>query len=219
MKNSLRSRLLPLAVGVGCAGAFLAAAAWAAIPDSSGTIHACYARDDGRLRVIDPAKSSCKSRETPLQWSAEPAAAELPRSFVSRRNVDAQIFAGFNAPLLTLELDPGTYQVFAKFNVSSLDAVNGRRVGCSLDPANEDGTPGDEQSAASDQTAAHIGPQGQPGEIVVLSLAVSQTLTQSGSVVLRCTADEAPGAMSSFASIRAVEVGSVETEEETAPLP
>lgn len=200
------------------AGVFVAATAWAAIPDSNGTIHACYTRE-GVLRVIDPATTSCKSRETPLQWSAAPAPAELPRSFVSRRNGDAQIFAGFNAPLLTLELDPGTYQVIAKLNVSGLDGVNGRRVGCSLDPANEDGTPGEEQSAASDQTAAHIGPVGQPGEIEVLTLVVSQTLTQPGSVVLRCTADDAPGVMSSFASIRALEVGSVETEEEPAPLP
>lgn len=218
-RRALRSKLLPLAVGAAGALALVASAAWAVIPDPDGTIHACYARDDGRLRVIDPARSSCKSRENPLQWSSAPAAAELPRSFVSRRNDDAQIFAGFNAPLLTLELDPGTYQVIAKFNVSSLDPVNGHRVGCSLDPANEDGTPGDNQSPASDQTAAHIGAQGEPGEIVVLTLAVSQTLTQPGSVVLRCTADEAPGAMSSFSSIRAIEVGSVETEEEPVPLP
>ena len=207
----MTKRLLPLAIVSACAIALVATAAWAAIPDANGTIHACYKRD-GALRVIDSATQACTSRETPLQLAAAPVPASLPRSFVSRRNDDAQVFAGFNNPLLTLELDPGMYQVIAKFNLSSLDPVNSRLVGCSLDP-------GEDQGPASDQTAAHIAPQGEPGEIVSVTMAVSQTLTQPGTVALRCTADASPGAMSSFASIRAVEVGSVETEEEHVPLP
>jgi hypothetical protein len=211
-------RLLPLAIVGAVAIALVATAAWAAIPDANGTIHACYKRD-GALRVIDSATQTCTSRETPLQLAAAPVPASLPRSFVSRRNDDAQVFAGFNNPLLTLDLDPGVYQVIAKFNLSSLDPANSRLVGCVLDPSNPDGTPGDDQGPDSDQTAAHIAPQGQPGEIVSVTMAVSQTLTQPGLVALRCTADASPGAMSSFASIRAVEVGSVETEEEPVPLP
>jgi hypothetical protein len=45
--------------------------AYAAIPDSGGTIHACYASKDGTLRVIDPGSGqSCDTkRETALNWN------------------------------------------------------------------------------------------------------------------------------------------------------
>jgi hypothetical protein len=42
-------------------------AAFAAIPDSSGTIHACYGRD-GQLRVVESA-AACRRAETAIQWS------------------------------------------------------------------------------------------------------------------------------------------------------
>ncbi len=45
--------------------------ALAAIPDASGIIHACHARKDGVLRVIDPAAGgSCDAKkEIPLSWN------------------------------------------------------------------------------------------------------------------------------------------------------
>jgi hypothetical protein len=50
-----------LAVGAGLA--------WAAIPDSSGVIHACYKQTGGNLRVIDPgAGGSCHAGEQSLSW-------------------------------------------------------------------------------------------------------------------------------------------------------
>jgi hypothetical protein len=42
------------------------AAVQAAIPDPSGTIHACY-RSNGNLRLVD--RSSCTSSETALTWN------------------------------------------------------------------------------------------------------------------------------------------------------
>jgi hypothetical protein len=54
----------------------LAGAAFAAIPDSSGTIHGCYNTKTGSLRVINteatPAQT-CKSRETALDWNQQGA--------------------------------------------------------------------------------------------------------------------------------------------------
>ena len=39
--------------------------AWAAIPDGTGTIHACYKNGSGDLRVIDPsAGAACKPSES-----------------------------------------------------------------------------------------------------------------------------------------------------------
>lgn len=46
-------------------------AAHAAVPDAAGIIHACYAKKDGALRVIDPSTGqSCDARkENPLSWN------------------------------------------------------------------------------------------------------------------------------------------------------
>lgn len=57
---------IPIAVAV----SFLALGgglAWAAIPDSAGTIHGCY-NAKGALSVID-GTSNCKSNETALTWN------------------------------------------------------------------------------------------------------------------------------------------------------
>lgn len=45
--------------------------AYATIPDSNGTIHACYARSGGSLRVIDASVTNCKSTETSLDWNVQ----------------------------------------------------------------------------------------------------------------------------------------------------
>jgi hypothetical protein len=45
--------------------------AYAAVPDSNGTIHGCYQSVGGALRVVDPdAGGKCKANERPLDWSA-----------------------------------------------------------------------------------------------------------------------------------------------------
>ena len=43
--------------------------AWASIPDASGEIHACYQKENGNLRVVDSATTSCRSQEASLSWS------------------------------------------------------------------------------------------------------------------------------------------------------
>jgi hypothetical protein len=47
----------------------LGGAAFAAIPDSGGTVHACYQKATGNLRVVDSA-SDCRTSENPLDLSA-----------------------------------------------------------------------------------------------------------------------------------------------------
>jgi hypothetical protein len=42
---------------------------YAQIPDSSGVIHACYAKSGGALRVIDNSVTNCKSTETSMNWN------------------------------------------------------------------------------------------------------------------------------------------------------
>jgi len=65
----LRSR--PLVLGaVVCVGLAAGGVAWATIPDSGGVIHACYQKNSGQLRVIDPSTGdSCSNAEKSLSWS------------------------------------------------------------------------------------------------------------------------------------------------------
>ena len=44
--------------------------AYAAIPDSSGVIHGCYATKNGALRVID-SSGKCTNAELPLKWNQQ----------------------------------------------------------------------------------------------------------------------------------------------------
>jgi hypothetical protein len=57
-------------VALAAAVVVAAGAAYAAIPDSAGVIHGCYATRLGLLRVIDPsAGQKCASLEKPLDWN------------------------------------------------------------------------------------------------------------------------------------------------------
>ena len=47
--------------------------AFATIPDAGGTIHACFARSGGSLRVIDAGVTNCKSGEISLNWNTQGA--------------------------------------------------------------------------------------------------------------------------------------------------
>ena len=49
----------------------LAGTAYAAIPGGDGTIHGCYAKSGGTLRVIDASGNTCKSGETALDWNQQ----------------------------------------------------------------------------------------------------------------------------------------------------
>jgi hypothetical protein len=48
----------------------LAGVAYATIPNDA-TIHGCYARSGGSLRVIDASVTNCKSGETSLDWNVQ----------------------------------------------------------------------------------------------------------------------------------------------------
>jgi hypothetical protein len=67
MRKARFTRLTTIAV-LAASVTLLAGVAWASIPDSGGVIHACYARKDGGLRLIDTATSACKSTETAIAW-------------------------------------------------------------------------------------------------------------------------------------------------------
>jgi len=45
--------------------------AYATIPDSTGTIHGCYLRSGGAVRVIDDSTTNCKTNEMSLDWNRQ----------------------------------------------------------------------------------------------------------------------------------------------------
>jgi len=64
--NRLSRRFVLLAVG---ALALAGGLAYAAIPDSNGTIHACLLNNGEQVRIIDPSQQQCRPNETPISWS------------------------------------------------------------------------------------------------------------------------------------------------------
>ena len=62
----------------------LGSIAWAAVPDATGTIHACYDKNNGALRVTNPDTNlpkGCTAKETALDWYQGSPAAD---TYVSR---------------------------------------------------------------------------------------------------------------------------------------
>ncbi len=72
MKSTLVARGRRVAIAVVALFAVAGGIAYAAIPDASGVIHACYrtSTDDqkGQLRVVESA-ASCRNNESPTQWN------------------------------------------------------------------------------------------------------------------------------------------------------
>ncbi len=67
MKNfALQGALAVIVAGGLYGGATYAASV---IPGADGVIHGCYRASDGRLRVIDPARATCRRDEAPIQWN------------------------------------------------------------------------------------------------------------------------------------------------------
>lgn len=66
--NKIRRPSPGTALAVAALVIALGGAAFAAIPDSNGTIHGCYQKNSGALRVVDSA-SGCRSSEVTLDWN------------------------------------------------------------------------------------------------------------------------------------------------------
>ena len=83
-----RQTKLAIGITVGLViGGVSSAAVIAAVPDTSGVIHACYRTNKGALTIIDPATQSCPSGETAISWNQTgpqgPSGAGSGNGFVS----------------------------------------------------------------------------------------------------------------------------------------
>lgn len=221
MARKLKTRygMIGVAAIAVAAVAVVASAAWAAIPDASGTIHACADRD-GRLRVIDTELGkTCKSSERRLSWPAAappppPPAAQLPDAFVALRTSGAPVPSapGEFIEIARLELPAGNYAVTAKADVQSNGSAGDPavQVFCKL----HSGAPVD------DFVALKLAPVSSPGESESLSLLTTKELSAAGSVSLSCGAEgNVAGIEVEHTVVRAVEVGSITTDPGIPPLP
>ncbi len=70
----MRARyLLSAAAGALVAGALAGGVAWGGIPDADGVINGCYQKNQGQLRMIDPATDGCRPSEFPIAWTEQGA--------------------------------------------------------------------------------------------------------------------------------------------------
>jgi hypothetical protein len=141
----------------------------------------------------------------------------LPSSFVVVRSQDNPTVpsTGTFTELLRLTLEPGSYEVTGKVELHNRDALP-YNAQCELVPSNPDGSAGELGGLGSDAGFRHLGPTGEPGELSGVVLFVSQELEQAGSVVLGCSGVGGEnGAFAAYTSIRAIQVGSIESRHVT----
>src|SRR3954451_9920514 len=71
MKGIARRRpSMPMVVGLAALVLAAGGVAFATIPDSGGTIHGCYQKGNGNLRVVEAA-GDCRGNETAITWNQQ----------------------------------------------------------------------------------------------------------------------------------------------------
>ena len=112
------------------------AIAQAAIPDNGGTIHGCYQKESGDLRVVDD-PSTCSNAETSLSWSQTgpqgptgPTGATGPQGIQGPPGTN-DLFASHNRASVVQDensevvglsnLPVGTYLIRATVNIQQFD--------------------------------------------------------------------------------------------------
>ena len=144
----------------------------------------------------------------------------LPDVFVAKDQNQPIVPADGNVtPIVRLSLEPGRYFVIGKVGLQNRDPALPFRADCWLVPSTSSGTPGDPGARASDYVGVNLAPTSQPGDQGQTSHVVTQELTEVGTVELSCRAVAVPnqqGAFTSYASISAIEAGSISTTYETA---
>jgi len=94
MKTRTKLALLFATLAALALGSF----AWAAIPDNTGTIHACYDKYSGALRVTDPDTNKpkgCTAKESSLEWYKGSPAAD---TYIARFGTDTGKAAATQMP-------------------------------------------------------------------------------------------------------------------------
>ena len=182
----------PLVLTLAFGAVFLVAGgiAWAAIPDSSGAINACFARSNGKLRAVD-SPADCSGSENAIALGGPTIGYATSRpDFVPIDNT--------TTTLASLDLPAGKYLVHGKLDILTASPEN-TFVACNLTIA---GTAG-----FSDASWKRIAYDGGPGQGEAIALQTPLTLASDGGILLTCIAPE--GASPSPAIARYVQLDAV----------
>jgi hypothetical protein len=119
-------RALAATIAVGATLLAAGGIAWAAIPDSSGAVNACYAALGGALRAVD-GPGDCGAGETAVPLGG-------PTRGYAFANPGSVALGSTSVVVGSLKLGPGKYLVHGKVNVANLNfsALRGTFVPCSL---------------------------------------------------------------------------------------
>jgi len=173
------TRLLrrPLALVAALGATVLAAGgiAWAAIPDSTGAINACYTTSNGKLRAVD-APADCSGGETAIALGG-------PTIGYATSRPDFLAIGTTPTVVASLKLPAGKYLVHGKLDVFDNTFTGGVFVACQLVVG---GT-----GTFSDASWNTLGPvvSGAPSESMALQAPV--TLASEGGIALTCVSPDA----------------------------
>ncbi len=125
--NRIFRRGTLVGLGAGAVLALAAGIAYATIPDSNGTIHACYKNGNGALRAIDTASSSCNANETAIDLGG-------PTHGYAGLHTGSVMLFEMSLPIDRIQLPAGKYLLHAKTNIAnfSFGSSTGVLVPCDL---------------------------------------------------------------------------------------
>jgi len=91
----------------------LGGVAFAAIPDSNGTIHACYSKSNGNLRAVESA-DRCRTNERAISWNQEGARGPpggssgrlIHQAEIAEVSTSGSTGADLGGPAITVDVPP-----------------------------------------------------------------------------------------------------------------
>jgi hypothetical protein len=187
--NRLLRRPLALVAALGATVLAVGGIAWAAIPDSTGAINACYTTSNGKLRAVD-SPTDCSGGESAIALGGP------TRAYSTHPSGEADI-GTTPADLASLTLPPGRYLVHAKLNVVDFGFTGNVFVACSL------GVGG----LTPNMTWVTLGPSIESAPSASIGLQGSVVLASTSTVVARCVApDGDPDVRARFRALDAISV-------------
>ena len=214
MSFTITSKKL-IAVGVAIVAVAAGSAAFAAIPDGNGVIHACYDNQSGQVRIYDSQTNlpkSCGSKETAITWNKQgpqglpgpkgdtgdpgapgpqgdpgPQGERGPSDAYKHRSQDFVTLSGnVSTEVTSLDLPAGSYVVSAKTIVGS-NSAGSTLVGCGL-LAYQGGNY--VPWSADDGSVGYVNHQGGIQGATLANM-TTVTLNAPGTVQLRCNSVDA----------------------------
>jgi hypothetical protein len=163
--------------------------AWAAIPDSSGAINACYHTSTGKLRAVD-SPGDCGGGETAIALGGP------TRAYVDRP-AGTVVVGTTSSDVASLTLPAGRYVLHGKVNAVDFGSSGNVLVACSLQVG----------ASTIDQTWVNLGATSPTAPSASIGLQGGVTLATGGAVAARCAAPNGePDVTVRFSSLDAISV-------------